>query len=214
MKTESSSEITKAAIINATGELAAEMGFSSVSTRTAAQRANANIGSIHYHFGGKDGLFKAVVQEAVASCMQMNYFEAIDKLGDHPDRETLARVLRLIVADEIQNIFQSGRPQWQFRVIYQLMQRNDHLFDLAREQMLEPEVAAMGRFFKLIDPAMDQNAIFLHIILLKMPIYAHVDYIHAIQKMMGVDRYSAEYLKRMEDMLVTQAQRLLNLPEF
>jgi len=94
------------------------------------------------------------------------------------------------------------------------MQRNDHLFDLAREQMLEPEVAAMGRFFKLIDPAMDQNAIFLHIILLKMPIYAHVDYIHAIQKMMGVDRYSAEYLKRMEDMLVTQAQRLLNLPEF
>jgi len=214
MKTESSSEITKAAIINATGELAAEMGFSSVSTRTAAQRANANIGSIHYHFGGKDGLFKAVVQEAVAGCMQMNYFEAIDRLDDHSDRETLARVLRLIVADEIQNIFQSGRPQWQFRVIYQLMQRNDHLFDLAREQMLEPEVAAMGRFFKLIDPAMDQNAIFLHIILLKMPIYAHVDYIHAIQKMMGVDRYSAEYLKRMEDMLVTQAQRLLNLPEF
>lgn len=213
MKTYSNSENTKISIINAAGELAAEVGFSNVSTRTVARRASANIGSIHYHFGGKDGLFEAVVREAISGCMQMNYFEEIENLEDHPDKRSLSGVLRIIVADEIQSIFLSGRPQWQTRVIYQLLQRDDHLFELAREKMLEPEVATMGRFFRLIDPAMDDDAVFLHTILLKMPIYAHVDYMKAIQKLMGVDRYSEDYLKRMEDLLVLQTQRLLSLPE-
>jgi AcrR family transcriptional regulator len=213
MKTYSSSETTKASMINAAGELAAEAGFSNVSTRTVAQRANANIGSIHYHFGGKEGLFEAVVREAISGCMQMNYFEEIEKLGEHPDRSALARVLRRMVSEEIANIFHSGKPEWQFRVIYQLMQRDDHLFDLARQYMLEPEVAAMGRFFRLIDPTMDDDAVFLHLILLKMPIYAHVDYIKAIHKLMDVDHYSAEYLKKMEDLLVRQTQLLMGLPE-
>lgn len=213
MKTYSSSETTRASIVNAAGELAAEVGFSSVSTRTVAKQAHANIGSIHYHFGGKEGLFEAVVCEAIAGCMQMDYFDEIEKLGDRPDKASLARVLHGIVSEEITNIFRSGRPEWQFRVIYQLMQRDDHLFDLVRQHMLEPEVAAMGRFFRLIDPAMDDDTVFLHIILLKMPIYAHVDYMKAIQKLTGVDRYSDGYLKRLEDLLVKQAQRLLDLPE-
>jgi len=213
MKTYSSSETTRAGIINAAGELAAEVGFSNVSTRTVAARAGANIGSIHYHFGGKDALFEAVVREAIAGCMQMNYFDEVDRLGNHPERSTLSAVLRGIISEEIRNIFQSGRPEWQFRVIYQLMQRNDHLFDLAREQMLEPEVAAMSRFLRLIDPTLDDDAVFLHIILMKMPIYAHVDYIKAIHKLMDVDHYSDEYLKKMEDLLVRQTQLLLGLPE-
>ena len=213
MTTYSTSENTRTAIINAAGELAAEKGFSSVSTRTVAERANANIGSIHYHFGGKEGLFEAVVLQAIAGCMQLDYFEEIDNLGDQPDRESLSRVLRGIVSDEIRNIFQSGRPQWQFRVIYQLMQRDDRLFDLVRENLLEPEVAAMGRFFRLVDPSMDEQAVFLHLILLKMPIYAHVDYMKAIQKLMDMDHYPDGYLKNMENLLVLQAQRLMGLPE-
>lgn len=213
MKTYSSSETTRAGIINAAGELAAEVGFSNVSTRTVAARAGANIGSIHYHFGGKDGLFEAVVREAIAGCMQMNYFNEVDRLGDHPDKATLSLVLRGIISEEINNIFQSGLPDWRFRVIYQLMQRDDHLFELAREHMLEPEVAAMGRFFRLIDPTMDDDAVFLHIILMKMPIYAHVDYIKAIHKLMNAECYSDAYLKKMEDLLVRQTQLLLGLPE-
>jgi len=59
------SEQTRHALINAAGELAAELGFASVTTRAIAQRAKANIGSIHYHFGGKDRLFEAVVQNAI-----------------------------------------------------------------------------------------------------------------------------------------------------
>jgi AcrR family transcriptional regulator len=204
---------TRKRIIDAAGELAAERGFANVSTRAVAERAGENLGSIHYHFGSKEGLFREVVGEAVSGCMQLEYFDAIKQLGDHPGRDELARVMRVVVADEIRNIFHSGRPQWQSRVIYQLMQRDDHLFDLARERMLEPELEAMERFFKLIDPGMDRDTMFLNILILKMPIYAHVDYMKAIQKMMGVDQYSAEYLKRMEDMLVKQSQRLLDLPE-
>jgi len=68
MKKYASSEQTKEALINAAGELAAETGFPNVSTRAIAERANENIGSIHYHFGGKEQLFEAVVQEVVKRC--------------------------------------------------------------------------------------------------------------------------------------------------
>jgi AcrR family transcriptional regulator len=57
----SKGERTRLALIEATGELAAELGFSNVSTRAVAERSGENIGTIHYHFGGKDGLFVAVV---------------------------------------------------------------------------------------------------------------------------------------------------------
>ena len=68
MTTYSSGDSTKMKIINAAGELAAEVGFTNVTTRAVADRSGENIGSIHYHFGGKDGLFEAVIREAMKAC--------------------------------------------------------------------------------------------------------------------------------------------------
>ena len=59
MATYETSIKTKEALINAAGELAAEKGFASVSTRAIALRADENVGSIHYHFGSKEKLFEA-----------------------------------------------------------------------------------------------------------------------------------------------------------
>lgn len=52
----SSSEQTRKALIGAALRLFGEKGFDGTSTRDIAAAANANIGSIAYHFGGKEGL--------------------------------------------------------------------------------------------------------------------------------------------------------------
>ncbi|MCJ7600062.1 MAG: TetR/AcrR family transcriptional regulator, partial [Desulfobulbaceae bacterium] len=59
MATYETSLKTREALINAAGELAAEVGFASVSTRAIAVLAKENAGSIHYHFGSKEKLFEA-----------------------------------------------------------------------------------------------------------------------------------------------------------
>lgn len=49
-------EQTRAALIRAALNLFGQKGFEGTSTRDIAAAANANIGSIAYHFGGKEGL--------------------------------------------------------------------------------------------------------------------------------------------------------------
>ncbi|AMX95938.1 DUF1956 domain-containing protein [Mesorhizobium sp. M7A.F.Ca.US.014.04.1.1] len=49
-------EMTRAALVQAALKLFGRQGFDGTSTREIAAEARANIGSIAYHFGGKEGL--------------------------------------------------------------------------------------------------------------------------------------------------------------
>ncbi|MET0598576.1 MAG: CerR family C-terminal domain-containing protein [Mesorhizobium sp.] len=61
----SSSDQTRAALIRAGLRLFGAKGFAGTSTRDIAGLANANIGSIAYHFGGKEGLRAACATHIV-----------------------------------------------------------------------------------------------------------------------------------------------------
>lgn len=208
----STSDTTKMKIINAAGELAAERGFDSVTTRMVADRSGENIGSIHYHFGGKDGLFAAVVQAAMQGCAESQERELIHNLDENSPPEELSRVIRRLVESEISDLFRSNRPTWQAPVIYHLLQRDDHLYDLFDEAVLQPAVESMTRFFHIIDPDMDDEDIHLHAWLMKMPVFSHADYMKTILKILNTDHYSKAYLQRLEDLTVKQCQLLLGLP--
>ncbi|MCT8998312.1 CerR family C-terminal domain-containing protein [Chelativorans intermedius] len=62
----SGAEHTRAALLRAGLKLFGERGFEAASTRDIAAAANANIGSIAYHFGGKEGLYAACADHIVA----------------------------------------------------------------------------------------------------------------------------------------------------
>jgi AcrR family transcriptional regulator len=211
--TYSTSDSTQINLINAAGELAAELGFSNVSTRAVADRAGENIGSIHYHFGGKDGLFEAVVRVAMGGCGQPDEEKKIHGPDDASTPEELAGMVRVIIADEITDMFRSDRPAWHVPVMYQLFQRDDALYEIIHQELMLPSIEAMTRFLRIIDPDIGTDEIYLHCSLMKMPIYAHADYMKTMLKVMGADSYSDAYLQKMEDMLVRQAQLLLGLPE-
>ncbi|MBN9491666.1 MAG: TetR family transcriptional regulator [Rhizobiales bacterium 63-22] len=62
-----SGEQTRAALIHAALQLFGSKGFEATSTREIASRARANIGSIAYHFGNKEGLRLAAADYIVAT---------------------------------------------------------------------------------------------------------------------------------------------------
>ena len=206
------SENTKLNIIHAAGELAAELGFANVSTRAVADRSGENIGSIHYHFGSKDGLFIEVVREAMGGCCHKGATAAFAHLDEFSTREELSAMVRNLIEAEITDMFRSERPAWHVPVIYQLLQRDDHLYEVFQKEVMEPSQATMTHFFKFVDPAMDSEEIHLHTVLMKMPIFAHADYMKTMLKMLKTDCYSEKYLCRLEDMLVKQSQLVLGLP--
>ncbi len=62
-KADSSSSSTKESLLAAAKQLFAEKGFEGVSVREIAEKANANIALISYHFKNKDGLYKECLKE-------------------------------------------------------------------------------------------------------------------------------------------------------
>jgi AcrR family transcriptional regulator len=54
---------TKQRILAAAGEIFGIRGFKDTTIRTIARAAEANIAAINYHFGDKEGLYRAVLEE-------------------------------------------------------------------------------------------------------------------------------------------------------
>ena len=55
-------ENTRDRLIKVSMEMFAEIGYDKTSVRELASRSNANIAAINYHFGGKEGLYQAVLE--------------------------------------------------------------------------------------------------------------------------------------------------------
>lgn len=207
-----SSEQTRQTLINSAGELAAEMGFPNVSTRAIALRANENIGSIHYHFGGKEQLFEAVVQEVIKRCNAYPVSEAIEpflNVLDTPSGQS--RAIRAIVKREITLIFDPNYPLWHSRVIYQLMQQKGLLQDMMVKELFDPIVDTVTSLLRRIDTGMDSQEIFLVITQIISPIASHADYMSYCLRHLKTDHYSVEYLQKMENMIVRQTELYLGL---
>lgn len=103
---------TRARLVDAAGRVFAEQGYASALGKDIAALANTNPAAINYHFGGKDRLYYAVLQEAHRRLATVEQIRAIRASGKSPT-ETLKAVLSLPVS----GIMATGRDSWHFRVV-------------------------------------------------------------------------------------------------
>jgi AcrR family transcriptional regulator len=66
-----SGETTRQRLIDAALEVFGEFGFEGASTRMLADKADANLAAIPYHFGSKEGLYRAAAQYIVDRMAQL-----------------------------------------------------------------------------------------------------------------------------------------------
>ena len=94
-------EETRREILRAAGASFAASGFVGATTRAVAARAGVNVATLHYHFGSKDGLYRAVLAEAARGPLPAvvaangaeavaRHVEALFSFG--AERPTLARL--------------------------------------------------------------------------------------------------------------------------
>jgi AcrR family transcriptional regulator len=57
----SDGDVTRESILEAAGELIAEKGFAQTTNKEIAKKADVDLAAINYHFGGRDGLYLAVL---------------------------------------------------------------------------------------------------------------------------------------------------------
>src|SRR3954464_5992735 len=103
-----SADQTRQALIRAGLKLFGAKGFDGTSTREIAAAANANIGSIAYHFGGKEGL-RAACANFIVETIQTVAAQAL-KLDEARPKGEAAAAARLNMAIERMVTFVVAAP--------------------------------------------------------------------------------------------------------
>ncbi|HEY4372258.1 MAG TPA: CerR family C-terminal domain-containing protein [Burkholderiales bacterium] len=84
---------TRARIIEAAGQLFAEHGYADTTSKAVCERAQTNIAAVNYHFGSRDGLYLALLEEVHQRLMSIDYLTGLadsalpaeEKLGQFID---------------------------------------------------------------------------------------------------------------------------------
>lgn len=107
---ETSPELTRAALVQAALKLFGRQGFDGTSTREIAAEAQANIGSIAYHFGGKEGL-RAAAADYIVETIQTIAGQALGAGPAAPASDPEAARAQLFAVLERMGGFILAQPQ-------------------------------------------------------------------------------------------------------
>ncbi|MGE3188667.1 MAG: CerR family C-terminal domain-containing protein [Vicinamibacterales bacterium] len=88
---------TRERLVTAATGLFADRGFKRVTVREICRAARANVAAVNYHFGGKLGLYGAVVDVAVAAMRDTNQL-AMDAGQGLPAEQALGEFVRVFLA--------------------------------------------------------------------------------------------------------------------
>ena len=103
---------TEEKIIKCAGQLIAEKGFASVTSKEICRAAGVNLAAVNYHFGSRDGLYLAVlenVQQYLVGLQQLIDLRALlGSLGQAAPRAS-SRELREAL-DAARRALESGTP--------------------------------------------------------------------------------------------------------
>jgi AcrR family transcriptional regulator len=104
-------EATRTRILQAAGELFAAVGYAEASNKAVAAKAEVDLASINYHFGSRNGLYLAVLDEARRRFLDISDLQRII-LGEQPAAEKLRALVELVVRKATQR-----RDNWHLRVL-------------------------------------------------------------------------------------------------
>ncbi len=93
---------TPARLVAAAERLFAEGGEEATSLRAVTREAISNAAAVHYHFGGRDGLLRAVLDRHLAG-RQERRFRLLDKASEqYGDRVPVSTVLTAVLRPDLE----------------------------------------------------------------------------------------------------------------
>lgn len=206
------SKNTRKAFIEATGELAAEKGFSNVSVREIANQANGNISGINYHFGNKETLFREVIRTISKAQKENSILKILESnLNELDTPEGQSRVLGKIIKHCIILNFSHEYPWWFSKIIYQVLQTENPFQQILKKDVIDPDLKAFKIFVKKVDPELSEERALLYI---QIILGTTINYAYSLEDGLLDNRkkYSSEFLKELEEILTRQSRFLLGLP--
>lgn len=126
---------TRQQLLEVAGQVFAEQGYARATSKEICERAGANIAAVNYHFGGKEGLYAAVLEEAHARLVSIDLVTKATQSGAEP-AEKLRTLLRQIVGE----IARRDEGRWELRVLSREVLAPTPMMDRMIANQIQPKL--------------------------------------------------------------------------
>ena len=131
---------TRARLLHAASRLFAERGYARVTVRDICKKARANVAAVNYHFGGKDGLYRAVMRHAMETMQATT--EAAHAAGrDLPAAERI-RAYVSVFADRLLG---GHHETWIHQLMLREMSDPTPALAMVADEVLKPRMTYLSR---------------------------------------------------------------------
>lgn len=124
---------TRQRLLDAAGEVFAEIGFRAATVRDICTKAGANVAAVNYHFGDKQGLYNAVFLYAHDCAMERHPVPTFLAVAKPQER------LRAFVGTFLRRILDEGRPAWHGKLIAREMVEQTGMLDIMVGKGVRPQ---------------------------------------------------------------------------
>ena len=131
---------TRARLLHAASRLFAERGYARVTVRDICKKARANVAAVNYHFGGKDGLYRAVMRHAMET-MQATTEAARAAGRDLPPAERI-RAYVSVFADRLLG---GHHETWIHQLMLREMSDPTPALAMVADEVLKPRMIYLSR---------------------------------------------------------------------
>jgi TetR/AcrR family transcriptional regulator, regulator of cefoperazone and chloramphenicol sensitivity len=130
---------TRANLLEAAKRLFAERGFRKVTVREICRAAGANVAAVNYHFQGKEGLYRAVLEDGIALIR-----ETTDLSLRAPAGATAEDRLRSFIRTAVGRMMSGGDDNWLARVLRHEFENPTEALDRVVERAIGPRMRALA----------------------------------------------------------------------
>jgi AcrR family transcriptional regulator len=121
--------------MEAAAELFADRGFKPVTVREICAAAGANVAAVNYHFGGKDGLYRAVIERAIEVMRETNDLSIEAGRGTPPEAQ-----LRAYVHVFLSRLASRDRLSWIHKLMTRELAEPGDAMRIVMREVLEPRM--------------------------------------------------------------------------
>lgn len=208
-------EETRATLLRTGAELFAKNGYNGVSMRTLAAEAGVNLATVGYHFGGKAGLYEAIIQEITKVRDQIfppteAVRERLAKAGDTPGEK--GAVVDWFMSALIDGLLVRSDYIWGVVIISRELVHPTEIFPRLETDFFTPNLESLSTLVEgTAAHCMGETDAFITGHLIISIIIKLLEGHPLICKRLGWDSYAGHH-KDIETIVKTRIRGLLGLP--
>lgn len=215
MSRKAQGEETRAILIDTGARLFAQNGYHGVSMRTLAAEAGVNLATVGYHFGGKSGLYEAILDQIIA--MRDDFFptaeDVEDRMKDADDPQASAKVVSWYVTQLVRGMLGVKEHIWPAFLISRELAQPTDLYPKLEKEFFTPSTLSLNTLVRSVLPEnTDHEEIVITSHCIIGMVVKFLEGHDLITQRLGWESYEGQGLEKIISILTKRIRGFLGLP--